>query len=148
MRNSAKYKVIFLFLILILVGIYIYLKYDGFQSYKPRELSGKYCPAGFWCPASNKVYACPGGSYGSTEGLKVPSCSGKCEPGFMCPEGSISAQEKPCPAGYFCVEGTGGANVPPVLCPSGHYCPTSSKEPRICPPGTECPEGTISVPSS
>jgi len=146
MRISMKTKLIMFALIIVLIGIYIYLGFEGFSSFDDREQDGTMCPPGFWCPASNKVFPCPGGTYGDEPGLKTPVCSGPCAAGSMCPEASTTDSERPCPAGYFCVEGTGGQTSPPVICPAGFYCPSGSEEPTPCEPNVACPEGTVSVP--
>lgn len=54
---------------------------------------------------------CPAGTYGADEGLYLPSCSGVCEQGYYCPDGSTSPQQHHC----------GGPAV---------YCPMGSKEPN------------------
>jgi hypothetical protein len=54
---------------------------------------------------------CPAGTYGSSSGLFSPSCSGLCQEGFYCPEGSISSQQHHC----------GSPSV---------FCPIGSKEPQ------------------
>lgn len=152
MRILVKSKLtqVLLFTILVLVIIYIYLAFEGFIGATLTQVAIP-CNIGFWCPASagsSKQIACPGGTYGSTSGLSTPACSGKCNAGCQCPEGSITACASPCPAGHYCLEGTGGMAVPPVVCPQGYYCPVSSSKPIACPTGVFCPEGTTGIPGS
>jgi len=148
MRASTKYKIGLLLIIVILFSIYLYISYEGFDALPDRDQDANYCAPGSWCPASNQIMLCPGGTYGDSEGNTTPDCSGKCEAGSVCPEGSTTATERPCPAGFFCVEGTGGANVPPVICPEGYYCEAGSAEPTECPAGTTCPQGTSNLPDA
>jgi hypothetical protein len=105
------------------------------------------CTLGFWCPVSSggqKAYPCPGGTYGASTGLTDPTKCSWCQAGCVCNEGSITACPEPCPAGYYCVDGTGGSTIP-ILCPQGYYCPVSSIAPVICPAGVFCPPGTTSA---
>jgi hypothetical protein len=136
--------------ILLVLGLYIYMRGEGFDVDASSSIASPAlpCARGFWCPISsgkNKGYRCPGGTYGSTTNLDSPQCSGNCKPGCVCPEGSVERCVKPCPAGYYCVEGTGGA-VPPLICPEGYYCPQSTVDPKICPKGVVCPPGTSAIP--
>ena len=50
------------------------------------------------------------------EGLPEPVA--KCQKGYYCPEGQVTAT----PANF--------------TCPEGHYCPTGSGQPIPCPSGT------------
>lgn len=75
--------------------------------------------------------------------------------------GSTSSSGTPCPAGYFCPAGTGGANSFPcpagtyntlqsrmmvsecLNCPAGYYCAAASASAGVaCPAGYYCPAGT------
>ena len=49
------------------------------------------CPPGSYCIDGYRI-PCPPGTFGASEGLTSPVCSGECEPGFYCPLGSISSQ--------------------------------------------------------
>ena len=136
--KSKRIQLLFV-IILVLLALYTYIVYEGFADSK-----AALCAIGFWCPASSqtdKAAPCPGGTFGSTAGLISPSCSGRCEAGCYCSEGSTTMCPKPCPAGSYCVEGT----EIPTKCPKGNYCPASSKLPLPCPTGVFCPEGTSSI---
>ncbi|XP_040546472.1 zonadhesin-like isoform X6 [Gallus gallus] len=102
--------------------------------------------------------ACPAGRACTQAGLAQPDS--ECLPGYVCPVGSSSphfpsnacppgtvgsgfdlfdkSQCETCPAGYFCVRGTGGKQKPPAPCPVGHYCPPGTKHAvqHKCAPGT------------
>ncbi|XP_032305021.1 zonadhesin-like isoform X2 [Coturnix japonica] len=102
--------------------------------------------------------ACPAGRACTQAGLTQPDS--ECLPGYVCPAGSSSphlpsnacppgtvgdsfdlfdkSQCETCPAGYFCVRGTGGKQKPPAPCPVGHYCPPGTKHAAQykCAPGT------------
>ncbi len=137
--KSKQIQILFV-IILVLVSLYAYIVYEGFVDTK-----AALCAIGHWCPASSqtdKAAPCPGGTYGSTPGLTSPACSGKCQAGCVCNEASTSICPDPCPAGFYCIEGT----LKPVKCPKGNYCPVSSKLPTPCPTGVFCPEGTASLP--
>ncbi len=67
-----------------------------------------------WFPGIKRP--CPRGRYGSTYGLSTSLCSGACEQGYYCPEGSPTAKQIPC----------GGVNV---------FCPRGSARPQYVNPG-------------
>ena len=122
------------------------MKHEGFYL-APSTITGIICKTGHWCPAlggGEEMYLCPGGTYGSSTGLTVPTCSGKCQAGCVCEAGSVANCPGPCPAGYYCLEGTGGP-ILPIICPQGYYCPSKSTQPTLCPAGKYCPPGTISI---
>jgi hypothetical protein len=51
---------------------------------------------------------CASGRFGSSYGLTNEECSGLCERGYFCPEGSTSKQQFPCGnETVFCPAGTG-----------------------------------------
>ncbi len=92
---------------------------------------------------------CPAGRYG-LPGQTSVFCSGLCNAGHACVEGSGSATEYVCPAGQYsyagawvctqCVAGTYSIDrARPTnctdICPRGAYCPTGTGEPRLCPSG-------------
>ncbi len=58
-----------------------------------------------------------------------PVCSGVCEGGFQCVEGSASPTAAPCDAGYACVNGTRTA------CPAGYYSAAQSTSCTPCAAG-------------
>jgi len=106
------------------------------------------CPVGSFCPPNSDThFLCPGGTYGGTQGLKTPQCSGLCDAGRICDVGSTTAQgQKACPGGYYCIAGTSSSGpVTPIVCPEGHYCPEGSKTPTLCPDGVYCPKGTATL---
>lgn len=53
---------------------------------------------------------CPPGRYGSTFGLSTGDCSGYCDPGYYCPEGSNNSKPFEC-------------GSPDVFCPPGSSVP-------------------------
>ena len=82
------------------------------------------CPLGSYC-TEGIMRDCPAGTFGITERLHTPACSGLCQKGHYCPEGSISRTEIPCPLGYYgATDGLAGpkcsgACAQPLLCPVG-----------------------------
>ncbi|XP_014845642.1 PREDICTED: uncharacterized protein LOC106919650 isoform X3 [Poecilia mexicana] len=108
---------------------------------------GHYCPPGtqtgvaFPCPAgtfssqmglSNKsdCEPCPPGRYCSSSGLATPS--GFCSPGYLCVQGSLSAQPEEGPTGR--------------RCSAGSYCPQSTSYMVPCPAGTfSSIDGAVSI---
>jgi hypothetical protein len=138
-------------IIVTFIVILFYLNNEGFSESTygaAPDTPGQPCQAGFWCPEASggsKGYPCPGGTYGNTTMLVKPSCSGYCNAGCVCKEASTEQCPAACPAGYYCVEGTGGA-TPPIICPQGYYCPESTSVPKSCPAGVFCAAGTSSVP--
>ena len=140
-------------LLLMIIGIsliiYVIIYPEGFSNAGNAgdAIIAVVCPMGFWCPVSSsgsQQFRCPGGTYGASTGLSNPACSGFCQAGCVCDEASTSACQEPCPAGYYCVEGTGGS-IPPIICPVGYYCPASSSAPIICPEGKFCSVGTSAI---
>jgi len=142
-------------LIVLILSLYLYFAFEGFavtNTTDPMSTTTNItstvvtpCPPGYWCPISSGAspgFKCPGGRYGSSSGLTLPSCDGPCDKGCLCPEGSTTSCPLPCPEGFFCPEGTGGATVQPIPCPQGYFCPISSSEPTICPTGSFCPTGS------
>lgn len=53
------------------------------------------CEPGHWCEAGLR-YPCEAGSFGSGFGMTRSNCSGVCSPGFLCGNGSVSPEERPC----------------------------------------------------
>ena len=148
LERISLWKVLLLLIGLSLI-IFALIYPEGFSNAKNagESIQAVVCPAGFWCPISSsgsQQFRCPGGTYGSSPGLSNPACSGFCQPGCVCDEASTSGCQEPCPAGYYCVEGTGGS-TPPIICPAGYYCPASSSAPIICPEGKFCSVGTSSI---
>jgi hypothetical protein len=89
---------------------------EAMANYKGNPCSiGHYCPAGSEKPDQVK---CPAGTYGDRIDLaNVVDC-------------------KPCPAGYYCAEGT-STIIDAMLCKINHYCPTGTEIDGIaCPAGS------------
>lgn len=92
------------------------------------------CPVGHYCLSgaamavnalngdliylNNRIFPCPGGTYGDVAGLSLPSCSGECSPGYFCPPKSISSTQNYCgSAAYYCPP----ASVEPLPASDGYY---------------------------
>lgn len=62
------------------------------------------CPAtdgsgdSMYCPGDGYSHVCPAGVYGSTGGLSSDVCSGPCDAGYYCPEGSVMSNASVCGA--------------------------------------------------
>ena len=84
--------------------------------YDAASCSCKVCPAGSYCVGGKTApEKCPCGTYGATDGLKTSSCTGLCQVGHYCPEGSVSANKLACQDGQLCPAGTcqpGTCSVP------------------------------------
>ena len=150
----ARKQVLIILVILIVVltaSLYIF-QMEGFaeNTFGPApNASGVPCSPGFWCPIASggsKAFPCPGGTYGATPKLTEPKCSGMCDAGCVCKEGSTQQCPADCPPGYYCVAGTGG-QTPPIICPQGYICEGKTSLPKACPPGIYCPLGTSSLPA-
>ncbi|CAM9741239.1 unnamed protein product, partial [Ectocarpus sp. 13 AM-2016] len=75
------------------------------------------CEPGFWCEAGFR-YPCEAGTYGSDFGATRGNCSGFCEAGFICRNGSVSPEENPCgDSSVYCP----GGNSEPVKVSVGYY---------------------------
>jgi hypothetical protein len=73
------------------------------------------CPVGSFCPLRSWVATpCPAGTAGLLANLSSAACSGPCPAGYFCPQGSTSWYDFPCGRGSFCPQGSVG----PTLCPS------------------------------
>jgi hypothetical protein len=153
-RNSVL-GILVILIVVLSMGLYFFQS-EGFdvQTFGAAPVTnGILCQAGFWCPTASggtKAFPCPGGTYGSTPGLKVPQCTGYCKAGCVCKEASTEQCPTKCPQGYYCVAGTGGPTSP-IICPQGYFCPegsdgTESVGPKICPAGAFCPLGTSAPP--
>ena len=92
---------------------------------------GNYCP-----PEAGSMTQCPAGRYGADEGLNSSLCSGPCDPGHYCLNGSMSPQSQACPAGTF--NGSQGLKSVDACteCPAGTACPSGSTAATNCAPGT------------
>ena len=63
------------------------------------------CSRGGFCVGNaSESTDCPAGRYGSVTGLVDAACSGECDPGYYCEDGSMSATSVPCEAGRYSSE--------------------------------------------
>ena len=53
------------------------------------------CEAGWYC-IDGVARRCRSGRYGNERGMSDADCSGVCERGYYCPEGSTSSREEEC----------------------------------------------------
>lgn len=91
-----------------------FLSFFSFFSYVLVSLFFFQIVAGSYCLGDGTARSCPGGTFGSSEGLSTANCSGLCLGGYYCPPGSISPTEYPCThmqpsdkhASYYCPEGS------------------------------------------
>jgi hypothetical protein len=100
-------------------------------------LAALVCPPGTYAVAGSTACSlCPAGRYGSEFGLPSASCSGPCDVGFTCQEGSTSARMVSCPERFYCpINSTSGVAAAAIPCPEGHGCPAGSSQPQVCPAG-------------
>lgn len=126
---------------------------EGTQTPYTLCIQGRYCPAG----SSDGTY-CPAGTYGISEGLIYPNCTGLCPASYYCPAGSVARFTHLCPSGSYCPEGTGAGEE--FKCPAGNWssltglselsqcsCTDPSGECSyngLCYAGYYCPEGSTS----
>ncbi|CAM9410937.1 unnamed protein product [Ectocarpus sp. 12 AP-2014] len=102
------------------------------------------CEPGFWCEAGFR-YPCEAGTYGSDFGATRGNCSGFCEAGFVCRNGSVSPEENPCgDSSVYCP----GANSEPVKVSVGYYSvggsgPTTRTDQELSPPGSYADQGIL-----
>lgn len=77
------------------------------------------------------LYPCPAATYGQTEGLSSPGCTGRCLiPGYFCPVASVSPVQHYCgDDNHYCTAGT----TAPVEVDIGFY--TADYALLVCPPG-------------
>jgi hypothetical protein len=102
------------------------------------------CTKGNYCPAGAKVVTnCPIGTYMNELNAKSEADCKPCLPGFACPSPGIETPSVKCTAGYFCKKGSSSAT--PALdntngnfgpCPAGNYCLEGTGRPLPCPSGT------------
>jgi hypothetical protein len=60
------------------------------------------CPPGHWCAlGASMARACPAGRYGATPGLRSSECTGFCDAGYYCTEGSTSSTAGVCRARHI-----------------------------------------------
>lgn len=101
------------------------------------------CPEGYICPIAGTVQPtiCDKGTYSGPGALECIECPvGKYCPHPGVSEDQVDSGNIDCPAGMYCVAGTG---LYPELtnhkCPKGKYCPTGTPLPIDCPAGTYNP---------
>lgn len=101
------------------------------------------------CQSCNAGYFCENGDTDTG----TPGDDAMCAPGHYCPERSLIATAKKCPAGTYMDESGARRELDCKICPAGalcptagsisslpcdlgHYCPMGSSEAIPCPPGT------------
>jgi hypothetical protein len=111
--------------------------------------AGGYCPAclpgSYSLGGDNACVSCPSGRYGSSRALTSSICDGECSSGYYCPAGSISSTEYACPyPNSMSPNGSSSANQ--CICNAGYtgvnggYC-------SECPRRTWGPGGNIACQS-
>lgn len=113
-------------------------------------------PAGSYCPAGSPApLLCPIGTYNTSLGVSALTSCAPCPAGYFCDEGTAQFVLNVCPPGFACPTGTGvdaiGAGVPSItaLCPAGTWNPNlgavniSSCLP--CAAGNFCPQGSAAL---
>ena len=96
------------------------------------------CPEGYFCHRAVR-YPCSAGTYGSRVRETNSSCSGKCEAGYYCRQGSTRPRQQVCGnPSYYCPTGS----ISPQLVQPGFYTLSEKYEPfdrktqqLICPRG-------------
>ena len=106
---------------------------------------------------------CPAGRYGEEEEeVRTEKCSGSCQPGHFCPQGSTNSTSRPCPAGRFSPATGQRVLQDCILCPRGFYCTVGAIYAQPCPPNVfgnstgltsdvcsgPCPKGSFCVAQS
>jgi hypothetical protein len=96
------------------------------------------CPKGrFGVFGVAPCFDCLPGRFGAREGLSDGLCSGVCDAGYFCPEGSTSKRMQGCSPGSFCPQGAGTQ----FECGgTQHFCPSNSSSPQ------SVAEGYYSIP--
>jgi hypothetical protein len=80
------------------------------------------CPAGSFCElGAVSPTPCKAGYFGAEEKLGKKECSGRCLPGFWCPEGSISGEAVKCAAGFFGSSTGSSTSECTGRCQAGYY---------------------------
>lgn len=106
------------------------------------------CPPGHYCPeASAKPTLVPKGYYSSLTGMPSLESLYKCPPTYFCPnEGMVTYKGFFCEAGYVCPAGSISAQEVP--CPEGTFSDRrdllDTKHCDICPKGFSCQAGSTS----
>ena len=102
------------------------------------------CTPGHYCTAGS-MYNCTAGNYGSTTGLTTGECSGKCNQGYYCMEGSTTPTQQKCGGiEWYCPKGS----AHPIRVTKSYYTAPLTVdqdlryEQRICDAGYYCINGT------
>ncbi len=99
-----------------------YCNQEGLCDDPPECPAGRYLSLEYSTSDYNSIsYSCrycPPGRYGARSGLRDAFCSGSCEAGYYCPEGSTSATQNPCGSvDVYCPEGS----IRPISSSAGKY---------------------------
>lgn len=94
------------------------------------------CEKGHYCIDGVK-YVCPAGKFCNETGLTSKECSGDCEAGYHCPEGSTQPNQIMCGSSkYYCPK----ASPSPILVDEGYFTQNGISQ-AICQPGSYCIDG-------
>jgi hypothetical protein len=97
-------------------------------------ITGSRCPKGGSCiEGSITPELCPAGTFNPNVGGVdlVKDCS-TCYPGYYCEGEGNPAPDGPCPAGFYCLQGT---ETPTLQAPAGQYSPPGFMLAFDCAPG-------------
>ncbi|CEM36103.1 unnamed protein product [Vitrella brassicaformis CCMP3155] len=110
------------------------------------DVVGYECPQGSFCQVGSTSYQpCPPGTYGNASQLSTATDCTPCDDGTACEQYGMNETGRSCSAGYFCVASInlGSAEVAPQTttatggpCPAGFYCENGTSVPDPCPIGT------------
>ena len=96
--------------------------------------------SGYFCPeASTLPKPCPKGSYGPIDLMSDISQCSSCDEGYYCPQTGLNSSFAKCHAGYYCVNGS--ITAQPINqaygdeCPAGTFCIEGSGKPTDCEAG-------------
>ena len=108
--------------------------YCPISSTKPNETE---CPRGYFCEIGTEVpYACPKGTYSSSEqGINQSVCI-SCSAGHFCNNSAMTSPGEKCAAGYYCPSGQMEGKPYAYICPQGHKCVGGNIYSERCENGT------------